>query len=214
MLAFMFGLLALSHAFAYDLVETSWSEFKTFKTRDSFTVFYIEFPQGTDPETYQYRVYGANSSFYFKTGLLESSEISDFETNFKASAQNVGSEPEAIGKARVPFSKTGSLTSSSTTSLQTVLSYTVPAKQVFHLEQWMVGRVSTGNAELTIAQLQVNGTPVDGQSDAAQAGFTTANRVYSHPLPIAVAGDVITVKVTPNVSSSTVFGARILGELR
>lgn len=199
---------------AYDQVETTWVDFKIFKTRDSFTAYYIEHPQGTEPETFLYTVFGANTSFYFKCGISESADITDFEANFKTAAQVVGSESEAVGRSRVPISKTGALTTNNATALQTVLTYTVPTKQTFHLEQWMVGRVNAGNAEMTLAQLQVNGTPVDGQSNQSLTGAPFYEREYAHPLPLAVAGDVITIKITPNATAATIFGARLVGELR
>lgn len=207
-------LLSAGAALAYDQIEANWADFKTFKTRDSFTAYYIEHPQGTEPETFLYTVFGANTQFYFKCAVLESEDIDDFESNFKTNAQVVFSETEAVGRSRVPISKTGSLSTSSTTALQTVLTYTVPAKQTFHIEQWMVGRVNGGAAEMTLAQLQVNGAPVDGQSNASLSGSPFYERKYSHPLPMAVGGDVITIKITPNGSASTLFGARLLGELR
>lgn len=199
---------------AFDQVEVSWADFKTFKTRDSFTTLYVSFPQGTTPETYIYVAYGASTAFYFKCQINVAADVTDFETSFKASAAEVFSESEALGKNKIPITKTGSLTTSSVSSLQTVLSYTVPAKQTFHCEQWFVGRINSGTAEMTIAQLQINGTPVDGRSNASLAGSPYFEGRYAHPLPLAVAGDVITVKVTPNGVSSTTFGARLVGELR
>lgn len=195
-------------------VECSWTDFKTFKARDSFTLLYISFPQGTIPETYNYIAFGANTSFYLKCQLNVPEDVTDFETIFKTNAQEVFGEAEALGKCRVFISKSGSLTTNSTAALQTVLTYTVPAKQTFHCEQWLVGRLNTGSAEMTNAQLQVNGSPVDGRSNASLAGSPYYEGKYSHALPIAVAGDIITIKITPNGISSTLFGARLLGELR
>lgn len=212
---FFLVFLNLTSALAFDLIETDWASFKSFKSRDIFSVSYIAFPQGTIPETYQYRVYGANTAFYFKSFLTLSDEITDFETNFKSSAISVGSEEQAVSNSRVPTTKVGSINTTTTTALQTVISYTVPANQTFHCEQWMASRLNTGSAEISIAQLQVNGVVVDGQTQSSLQSTPSVDRKYAHPLPLANAGDVVTIKITPSSGSgSTLFGARILGELR
>lgn len=199
---------------AFDQVESAWSDLKTFKTRDTFTLFYVTFPQGTIPETYHYALFAKNGSFYFKCQLNDPTEITDFETNFKTGAQEVGGDIEAICKSEVFISKVGNLTTTSNGALQTVLTYTVPAKETFHCEQWMIGRINTGNAEITVAQLQVNGTVVDGRSNASLTGSPYFEGRYAHPLPLANSGDIITIKVTPNAGGSTLWGARLVGALR
>lgn len=197
-----------------DILESSYADLIAAKTRDSFTLSYISFAQGTEPETYQYRVFGANTLTYFKCLLSDPIEVAAFEAAYKNGAQEVASETEALIKSRAPVTASGSLSSSSTLALQTVLTYTVPAKQTFHLEQWMVGRINAGNAEMTLAQLQVNGAAVDGQSNSSLSGAPFYERKYAHPLPVATAGQIITIKVTPNAGGATTFGARLLGELR
>lgn len=197
-----------------DILDGSWAEMKAVKARDSFSLYYIELLQGTTPETYKYTVFGANTHFYFKCNVSVPADVADFEANFKAAATAVESLAEGVTRSRTLVSQTGSLTTNSTTALQTVLTYTVPAKKTFHLKQWLLAKINAGTAVLTLSQIQVNGSVVDGESTPAASNVCIYERNYCQPLPMAVAGDVITVKVTPSATGSTLWGARLIGELR
>lgn len=75
---------------------------------NNLSMFYVEFPQGTDPETYNYDIFSTDHFYFYTTHLSvvnNPSDLNDFETNFKASATSVGSRDDALALADPPVNE-------------------------------------------------------------------------------------------------------------
>lgn len=74
----------------------TWDTMQEVVARDSMKLYYVQFPQGTDPETYQYRLYCTNKFYLYNTLLNDEEEVEDFETNHKAGGISVGGKDDAL----------------------------------------------------------------------------------------------------------------------
>lgn len=86
------------------LLRIEWSTLKSVKNRDTFSLYYIQYAQGTDPETYTYVVIGTNDYYMYRADieLSNSTDINDFETNFKSTAILTASIDDAIALSASP----------------------------------------------------------------------------------------------------------------
>lgn len=81
-------------------LEIQWSSFKTAQTRAGFIVYYATDPLTFNTDgtvnTYEYEVLGSEGDRFYRAFLSSSSDISDFETNYKTNATAVASADDAL----------------------------------------------------------------------------------------------------------------------
>lgn len=110
----------------------------------------------------------------------------------------------------------GTLTTSATTANQVVVTHTVTAGKTFYLCGFSLNKVASAAGAISAAggrmALQANGADID--QSAAPASATAVIdwvRQYSVAFPIATAGQVVRLVVTPSANTSTVWAGRLIG---
>lgn len=78
-------------------LKIAWATMKIAKERDLFKLFYVEFPLGTDPETYEYQVFGSNQ-FHFYVADCRGSDADDFAENYQSAATLIEAEQDALAR--------------------------------------------------------------------------------------------------------------------
>lgn len=77
------------------VLDITWTDLKTFKTRDTFILYYVSNPIGA------YDVIGISNKFIFRAYLCSSADINDFNNNYRSGATVVASIDDAIGNANL-----------------------------------------------------------------------------------------------------------------
>lgn len=205
-------------------LEIQWTTMKAVKNRDGFSFYYVAFPQ--DPSGTFYDIFGTNQVYIYRTRLEDENEITDFETNFKDSGVSVASDDDAIALAVPAISAQympnqvwveADLTSSATTKEQIVVSYTVPDSYDFYILTHSLARITDNGMEAVPAALEVvvSGTTIIKiEHNVGVTGDTQWESVYTLPLKLATARNVVKLVVTPSGLLSTVWSGRITGFLR
>lgn len=80
---------------AFKVLDITWTDLKTFKTRDTFILYYVSNPNGT------YEVLGISGKFIYRCWLSLASDITDFVNNFKTAATSTAALDDAIGSANL-----------------------------------------------------------------------------------------------------------------
>lgn len=200
---------ALSTSLSLTLSNTSdqtvidWATFTAYKQSVGFTIYYVSYLQNSSPTYYRYSLFGANASSCFKCYLIHPSEIQEFESTFKPTAQSAVDESSAIVSA----------TQATSSARHAVLMHTVPPGFTLTIQGWGFIRGQVGQTQILIAQLQLNGTVLDSISEVSIGSSTSVSRSLSKPYTVATGGDVVRVKISPKYSVYNSFVASLTGEL-
>lgn len=74
----------------FKILDVTWTELKAFKTRDSFALYYVSVGS-------VYEAIGITTGFIFRSCLTDSTEVTDFVTNFLSGAVSVSCIDDALG---------------------------------------------------------------------------------------------------------------------
>lgn len=207
---------------AHKRVEISWTDIKSYKTRDGFSLSYVSNPDGT------YEAVGVSNRFEYHAAISVATDITDFEANFKSASSSVTTIDAGIAAANqfdsiavrsfttdASVEIHGEVTTASTTANQTVITYTVPAGKNFFLVYSVIQKVSVNSVDMAPGAIRKNGTDLyrRGVGGSASGSSVYELRVGPPGVSIATAGDVLTLTVTPGGTGSTTWGAVLMGYL-
>jgi len=220
---------------AIKLLNVSWANFKTYKTRDNFTVYYVD---GTN----SVEAIGVTVNWTYYVQLF-GSELTDFNTNYKSAGTEVDAIDDAIAAANIretldinietttpPFSPIPSTASdmkflyangvTPDTTNYNIINYTVPTGKIFHLLYYAV---HTGDANANISgwiRIRSGGSNRDGthfDTGNQNGGDLNLWMFYAPgvPIPFAVGGDKIQVRINEdggtggNRYNATIYGFEV-----
>jgi len=223
------------------LLNISWTDFKTSKTRDSFDIYYVD---GTS----SVEVIGVTPSWTYYVKLF-GADLTDFNTNFESAATEVPSIDDAIATANpdrlidvnvsstepgggpyanIPWLASGMVYKNAnyqTTSAneETLLSHTVATGKTFYLLFYAISLGQTGGvtAYTGEARVRVDGTIRDAShfSTILDGGGSVGGIEYNRflycqarlPFPFADSGEIITLTIDEDGSSGHSFDATLYG---
>lgn len=110
-------------------------------------------------------------------------------------------------------------TTSTSTAIRTIATYTVPAGQNFYLISYSFVKITNPGAYGTPFTLQANGvnirrTSVQNVASVGYGNFFIWSEVIPFPLYVATTRQVVRIRVTPSSNVSTTWGASIIGGLK
>jgi len=214
------------------LLNVSWADFKTFQTRDSFDVYYVD---GTSSiETIGVTV---KWTYYVK---VSGSELTDFNTNYKSAAIAVPAIDDAIAAANLREQIDVNVTSTpnvpttkpprtaagmiwrytrfntSSSSEVTAHTYTVTTGKTFYLLYYVIHyRVTsnyfTGTARLKVAGNTRHATYYSGGSSGGDDYIAIFACQPAVPIPFADSGEAITFTIDQSTTGSHNYDVTMYG---
>jgi len=199
-------------------VNISWAQAKSIKTANaSLQLYYTQIGFGPN----EYTVILGNNSQCF-VDVVAAADVTDFETNYKAAAISVVTPNDALsildtGVPPTPVKtnvlKTGTLTTTTTTADQVILTYTVTTGKTFYMTY--ISIIARGT-------IFANNTFLGSSSLESPAGtkLLTIDLTVPNPsdfllttsTPIAIpSGTVVRMVCTPAAVTSTVWRANFGG---
>jgi hypothetical protein len=158
------------------------------------------------------------SSVRIKDGAGNDLTSSDLSGGVRALDVSVKEQPVA-DPANTVITQ-GEITTTATTADQIIVSYTVPAGKSFYLASFFISRITDNSVGAIPASLAVFTSPSTtvvrrrlGLRSTA-SGNVIWESIFPTAVQIALAGDVVRVRVTPTGTTSTVWFASITGYLR
>lgn len=112
------------------------------------------------------------------------------------------------------------LTTTAVTANQVILTYTVPANVTFYLVGYSMTRVDLTSTScpapfrLVANSIVLKRFAVDWNGGNGFGNYMIWSENYPYPFPVATAGQVIQITVTPSDVTSTTWGASILGIIK
>jgi len=204
---------------AIKLLNVSWTDFKTFQTRDSFTVYYVD---GTN----SIEAIGVTVkwTYYVK---ISGADLTDFNTNYLSAAVSVPAIDDAIATANLTEVIDVEITSSdpggnsivnvplessdmkylyadyttTSSSEQTALSHVVATGKTFYMIYYSV-HVGSGTGSNTFGKLKIKAGTAIRDSINYDSGSSVASDVTTYieyrpsiPIPFADSGTTISVTI-------------------
>jgi len=202
------------------LLNISWADFKTNKTRDSFDIYYVESTNST-------QAIGVTSNWTYYV-QVSGSDLTDFNSNFKSAATAVPSIDDAIATANIRETIDVNIISNEDPPIQpipetpggmiwlynrfrtptggaeaTAISHTVATGKTFYLLYYVVHYGDNSDGITGDIRIKVNGATRDAAyfvTGLASGGYLQYTDLLSYyamsPLPFADSGDTITMTIS------------------
>jgi hypothetical protein len=193
-------------------IDITYARFKALKVTNPLSqIYYFQTSVAPNPNQYQAILGNTDQFFCF---IQAAADVTDFETNYLAGGIVVSSITDGVSAInptidiRSNVLKTGTLTTTTVTADQVILTYTVTAGKTLYLEYFNV------TCTLTVAPTNFNTPVIFGTSSLESPSGTKDmtwrfmgpqpqqhDSTFSEPIPIA-AGVVIRAVTTPGITTS------------
>lgn len=129
-------------------LHVEWAELKAAHARN-FPIYYIAFPKGTVPETFEYEVFGIEGDRFYTSRLSQTEDAEEFEEVYKDSTASVVSNKDAVIAMTAPaINSLGASLVEVTSKISQNASYTVVSHDFSEPTTWWQNSVQVQNEEL------------------------------------------------------------------